>query len=168
MSDTPLSPKPLIEGLPAGSQLEGVLAHRPELLERYRQFYLGLWQSGFVPVRTLELCRVRTAYIHGAEAELAIDHPDAPLDTATRESLAAGTLTSFAASEQVALELAEQMPFNHHGITDAQVHQAVSAFGEAGAVTLLTALAFFDVTCRLKLVWSLAVEPAQQQADLLV
>ena len=52
---------PLIKPLQAASELEGVLRHRPELLEKYRVFYQSFWQDGLVPRRVLELCRRRVA-----------------------------------------------------------------------------------------------------------
>ncbi len=44
------------------------------------------------------------------------------------------------------------MPYQQHAIDDAQVAAVQAALGAAGAVALLTAIAFFDATCRLKLV----------------
>ena len=44
---------------------------------------------------------------------------------------------------------AEKMPFQYHFIEDKEVEAIKLAFGDAGCVSLLTALAFFDVSCRL-------------------
>ena len=69
-----------------------------------------------------------------------------------------GLLCGFDASEQAALAVAELMPFGHHQIGDDDVARLQSAFGARGAVALLTAIAFFDVVCRLKLVLEVGVE----------
>ncbi len=153
----------LISALTAATSMEGVLQHRPQLLERYRSFYLQLWQGGLVPHRVLELCRLRIAQIHDARAELAVRNSFCQISEQEREALARGDHGGFSGAERAALSLAEEMPFNHHGISDQQVKDAAAGLGESGAVALLTALAFFDVNCRLKLVW--AISPQAQTFD---
>ena len=142
----------LIKPLAAASELEGVLGHRPELLQKYRTFYQSFWQDGLVPRRVLELCRRRIAHIQGCAAELAILDPQTPLTDDEERALARGEFTPFSASEQAALALAELIPNGVHFITDEQVRRAAAELGDAGCVALLTALSFMDVNCRLKLV----------------
>ena len=148
---------PLIKPLQAASELEGVLRHRPELLEKYRVFYQSFWQDGLVPRRVLELCRRRVAHIQGCAAELAIVDPQVPLSEDEEQALGRGELAQFDAAEQAALAVAELMPNGVHFVSDEQVQQVAAELGPAGCVALLTALSFIDVNCRLKLVLDTAV-----------
>ncbi len=150
----------LIAALPAESELAGVLAHRPELQVRYRAFMKSVRGDGNLPPRLLELCRVRVAQIHDCAAELALSDAAAPLTAAEKDQLAAGRLGDFSDAEQAALAIAELMPYAHHQLDDAAVKRADELLGHAGCVALLTALAFFDVNCRLKL--TLGVEATAQ------
>ena len=131
--------------------LAGVLAHRPDLSERYARFYEEMWRNPSVPSRVLQLCQARIAQIHDCPVEF--DSPDERrgLDAGDLDALAGGDLKYFSEPEQAALELAELMPYGHHSVTDEHVRRADAAFGHGGCVTLLTALAFFDVQCRLRL-----------------
>ena len=158
----------LIEALPADSEFEGVLAHRPELQTRYRAFMQSVRGDGNVAPRTLELCRVRIAQIHGCDAELELTDAAAPLTAAEKEQLADGRLDGFTDGEQAALAVAEMMPYAHHQLDDATVRRADALLGHAGCVALLTALAFFDVNCRLKLTLGFDAADEQLSADHLV
>jgi len=142
----------LVEPRPATTPMQGVLRHRPELAEKYRSFYAGLWGDALVPRRVLELCRRRIAHIHGCAAELAVADREVELSDSAEEGLRCGDVAAFSDAEQCALALAELMPHGVHRITDDMVAGADAAFGHAGCVSLLTALAFFDVNCRLKAV----------------
>lgn len=133
------------------ASLEAVLARRPELVSRYREFYRSLWTEGLLPHRILELTRLRIAAIHDCEQEWALRDAAVALHDDELDRLRRGDVAAFSADEQAALALAEAMPFAHAQISDAEVAQAQRRFGAPGAVTLLTALAFFDVTCRLKI-----------------
>jgi len=144
-----------ISATDAATPLEGVLGQRPELLARYRDFYASLWSEGLVPRRILELCRLRIAAIHDCEAEWRLRDAAVALSDAEQQALRRGDFAGFDAVEQAALALAEQTPFAHHGITDEQVAAVTAALEPKGTVTLLTALSFFDVTCRWKLVFGL-------------
>jgi hypothetical protein len=50
--------------------------------------------------------------------------------------------------------VAEKISYDHHAISDEEVSALVDELGEGGAVTLLTASAFYDVIHRLKQVWA--------------
>ncbi len=147
----------LIPPLPAASDLEGMLAHRPQLLHKYRAFYLGLWEQEWVPRRVLELCRRRIAAIHDCSAELALHDPAVELSAPEQAALVRGDFSRFSPAEQVALALSERIPHNVHGIADEQVRHAARLWGNPGCVTLLAALAFMDVNCRFKQVLGVSV-----------
>ena len=144
--------------------LEGLFSHRPELLSRYKAFYSALWDEGLVPRRVLELCRLRIAVIHDCAAEWAVRDAEVSLSSAEAAALMCGDGAAFTASERAGLAIAEQFPFQHHGVSDADVAAAAEAFGEAGAVALVVALAFFDATSRWKLAFDLEEWPIKLES----
>jgi len=157
----------LVEPKSAATGMEGLLSHRPELLGKYRTFYQSFWADGLVPRKTLELCRRRIAHIHGCDAELAITDPQARLGDAEEAALVRGEVGLFTPAEQAALGIAEFMPHAVHLVTDALVADADRHLGHGGCVALLTAVAFFDVSCRIKMVMDLPQQPAELAADTL-
>ncbi len=129
--------------------IEELLELRPELKEKYLTFLETLRSDETIPNRLLELCRLRIAAIHDCKVEffnISVDLGGDELD-----DLKQGNFASFTEIEQAALQAAECIPYQHHQLSDEQVEKLKSEFGNQGVVTLLTALAFFDVTCRLKL-----------------
>jgi alkylhydroperoxidase family enzyme len=73
------------------------------------------------------------------------------------DALRVGDASPFDAQGRAALALADALPYNHHQVTDDEVARVRAVLGEAGTVALLTAIAFFDVECRLRRV--LGVQP---------
>ena len=57
-------------------------------------------------------------------------------------------VTASTPEEAAALAVADRIPYQHHQLDDEEVAAVRQFFGDAGCVTLLTALAFFDVSCR--------------------
>ena len=117
------------------------LALRPALQTKYVTFLDAIESSDAVPKRVFTLCRARIAQIHGEEV-VGISEEDTTMLLSQR-------LDVFDLSEQAALIAAEKIPFQHHLIEDKEVEAIKLEFGDAGCVSLLTALAFFDVSCRL-------------------
>lgn len=145
----------------ADTPMEAVLGQRPELLERYRAFYQTFWEDGLIQRRTLELCRLRIAAIHDCAQEWSIRDAQVGLDDVELAALKSGEWSLFSAAEQVALNIAEQIPYQHHQITDEQMNDADRELTTAGAVSLLTACAFFDVNCRLRIVLDVDEQSAE-------
>lgn len=137
-----------------------LLAQQPALAAGYQHFYRALWQGREADRRLLELTRLRIAAIHDCDAEWRLRDHSVALDDAELQALRRGDPQSFSATERAALRLAERMPFDHHGIDDQDVQAARDHLGEAGTVHLLVALAFFDATCRMKLISGAAVGDA--------
>ncbi len=143
-----------------GETVVEVLDERPSLKALHTAFLNSFENDGLIPERVLALCRLRIAFIHdvplmpaGALERLATEPSEEDahgLTEAQVESLAAGVFTDFDDSERVALAIAEKMPYAHHEVSDDEVAAARDAFDNGGAVSLLTALAFFDATCRMK------------------
>ncbi len=124
------------------AQFEAMLAEHPVLADKYRAFLASL-ESSPVPTRLLDLCRAQIQLIHGVTP--------AQLAPADRQKLVAGDVSGFTAEETAALVVAERIPYQHHQLLDEEVAAVKQHLGEAGTVTLLTALAFMDVQCRLDL-----------------
>jgi alkylhydroperoxidase family enzyme len=137
--------------------LEGVLRLRPELLALYRDFYGALWDHALAPANLLELCRLRTAQIHGCDAEWAVRHAQAGVtDRQLRGLEDWRTAACFSPAERAALACAEKMPWQHHGITDADVQALRVHLADGEVVALLLALTLFDAQCRVRLVLGVA------------
>jgi len=135
--------------------LGSIFQHRPELAEKYRTFLDSLSQNDLLPPRLLALCRMRIAQVHGCAANVDSAGLDAGISAEDEVALLAGDSSGFDASEQAALDVAELISFAHHQISDAQVARLNELLGHEGCVTLLTALSFIDVNCRLELVYGL-------------
>ena len=112
------------------TDFEELLKGRPALEEKYRAFLEVVNNNKHVSQGILELCEAKVREIHGVD------------DAATAATSEA---------EEVALAIAEKMPFQHHELTDDDIAAAVSVFGDSGTVALLTAVAFMDATTRLQL-----------------
>lgn len=125
------------------------LQRRPHLQEKYSAFIETLWNSERVPLRLLELCRLRLAAIHGCQEQWQQRRDGITLSADDLAQLQRGALASFSVLEQQALTLAELMPHAHHEITDQQIAALRPQLDDAGIVSLLTALAFFDVNARM-------------------
>lgn len=143
----------------AKTPFESILSHRPELLKDYRAFCQSIWDHGLVSHRTLELCRLRIAAIHGCRQEWVIRNGQIRLLESELSALECGDFSQFDELERAALIMAERIPYQHHELTDEELELTRTILGNAGCVALLTALAFFDVNCRLKLTLSTPEEP---------
>jgi hypothetical protein len=117
------------------------LALRPALHMKYTAFLAAIESSDAVPERVFTLCHARIAQIHGQQVN--------GISADESSMLRSQRLEAFDPSEQIALIAAEKIPYQHHAIEDEEVEAIKLAFGDAGCVSLLTALAFFDVSCRL-------------------
>lgn len=133
----------------AGGELPAVLGNSPALLDKYHAFLDSFKNDGLVSQRILDLCHVRIAWIHGVATEsLGLD-----LDKVVAQQLKSDDYTGFSEVELAALALAEKISLAHHQIDDAEVAAVSAHLGPAGCVSLITALAFYDVNCRLNRVF---------------
>lgn len=143
------------EGKPGSAELASFLQHRPDLAEKYQGYLAGLEKREVLPLRLLALCRIRIAQIHGRLIESDDRRVAVGIGDQEVVALAAGDSSGFSEQERAALEVAELISFAHHQISDAQVARLNEILGHEGCVTLLTALSFIDVNCRLELVYGL-------------
>ncbi len=133
--------------------------HEP-LASRYADFLAKLNDNPELPAATLQLCRLRIAHIHACTAEIAAAQQAAAkqgISESVQNALQHADFSALSTFDVAALTLAEQVPWQHHAISDADVAAAEQAFGPAATVALLTACAFFDVNCRLNTVLPLAL-----------
>jgi alkylhydroperoxidase family enzyme len=150
------------EDSPNADGFEGVLGLCPDLLERYRAFYGGLWDEGVLPARLLELCRLRIAGLNHCEAEGAIAHSDSGVTLEERTGLMRGEIPiSVTDLERRALAVASKVPFEIHSLEEGDFEALRRDLGDDGVVALMLALPLFDANCRLRLVLEVAVEPRQ-------
>jgi alkylhydroperoxidase family enzyme len=129
-----------------------ILSARPSLRDAYSSFCQTFWEDGHISPSILHLCRLHIASIHGCKDEWELRDERTPMDDQTLSALVSGDFDHFEPEAKTALLLAAKIPFDHHGISDQEVADAKKVFGEPGTVSLLTALAFFDVNCRLQMV----------------
>ena len=115
------------------------------LRSRYQAFRQQMWSGTHVPTDVLQLCRAYCAIIHGAY------QPEAHggLSTAQAAALLRHDVSEFSAGEHAALTVCAKVPLAHHEVSDAEIASLIQHFGEAGTVSLLVAIAFFDVECRM-------------------
>ncbi len=132
-------------------QMEQMLNARPELLQKYKDFYTTLCRDPSVPDRLRELCRLRVAAVHGCDAEWRLRDARVPISEDELRHLRSGNAGAFTDSEQAALSIAETLPFGQHQLEDDQLSEVRRHIGERGTVALLTECAFFDVVCRWKI-----------------
>ena len=111
-----------------------LLALRPALKEKYDVFLAAVNNTDKIPAAILAQCRSKVRQVHGLEAHVESEQSSD--------------------AENVALSIAEKMPFQHHDLLDEEIEQASALFGDDGCVTLLTAIAFFDATSRLELTFN--------------
>ncbi len=108
-----------------------------KLFDKYKKFINSTIESHDIPVGILEACNSRIRQIHGIE----VANNSINVDLSITENFL----------KTATLAVAEKIVFSVHDIEDCDLDPLRKAFGEAGCVQLITALAFFDVECRLEL-----------------
>ncbi|MBT4494744.1 MAG: hypothetical protein HOC70_15985 [Gammaproteobacteria bacterium] len=115
------------------TSFDELLSQRPALQGKYAAFLNAVTDNDNIPAEVLDLCRHRIEEIHGIRP--------------VSEKMPA----TVSDEGRAALVVAEKIPYQHHQLLDEEVEDVKRLFGDAGCVSLLTALAFMDVTCRLNL-----------------
>lgn len=137
------------------------LAQGGVLLHRYDAVWSHLWRQTHVPADVLELCRLRLAKLHGAQADMALRK--VPLGEERIEAVLSGRYTQsalFTAAELAVLELTDVYAQDPAAISDDMAARIKAHFGEAGLVCLVEALGFIDGRLRLTLMFD-AMHKAQ-------
>ena len=124
--------------LSQGYEISLATAQLPQkLFEKYKKFIGSTTETSEIPVNVFDACNSRIRQIHGLEAANNEDDEDS---TSTEKAL-----------ESAALKVAEKIVSSVHDIEDSDLLLLREFLGAAGCVQLITALAFFDVECRLEL-----------------
>jgi alkylhydroperoxidase family enzyme len=122
-----------------------------ELTQAYERVWQSLWQQPHVPGAVLELCRLRIARMHGADADLAAP-PRMTIDEGPRQAVLSGSYARddrISPAERAAVEFAEVYAMDAQAITDELAQAVVAHYGEPGLVALIEALGFIDGRIRL-------------------
>jgi hypothetical protein len=131
--------------------LGGPLAAGGTMLQAYDTLWDALWHQPYVPAPTLELCRLRLAQLHGADAECALESPQGDLPQQKRDALLRGDLSAFDAAELATIEFTEIYGQDPSAIDDTIADRIKQHYGDKGLVTLIEALGFIDGRIRLGL-----------------
>lgn len=130
---------------PPDASLADLVALRPGLRPRVQDLLTELWEGGAVPVRVLELCRLRAAMLLRCAPELASRTPAAAIDEDLVAALARWPDDPrFDPTDRACLEFTEQFVIDPHGVSDAQVGAVRGVLGDEGAVALTVGLALFE------------------------
>ncbi|MCG3170923.1 MAG: hypothetical protein CALGDGBN_02494 [Pseudomonadales bacterium] len=136
--------------------LSSALAPAGELARDFDAVWERIWRQDHVPPRTLELCRLRLAVLHGAVMEAGRERavePDAQRRNAVRDGSYARD-SRFDDAERAALALTEVYAQDPAAIDDALADAVKRHHGEAGLVCLIEALGFIDARIRLAMMFS--------------
>jgi hypothetical protein len=140
------------------SSLAQALTAGGELTQAYDAVWNMFWQQQYIPPALLELCRLRLAQMHRANAELNIRQiPASAAEEAKIQSLLNGTWlkdTNFSNAELAALEFTEIYGQDPDALSDDNAEVIKQHYGETGLVCLIEALGFIDGRIRLGLVFS--------------
>ena len=131
----------------------------------FESMWQALWTQQRVPASLLELCRLRLAQLHGATAELEVQHPTAKVPAARRASVIAGRFTAdgqFTPGEVAVLSLAEVYAQDPAAITDTLADDVKAAYGDAGLIVLIEALGFIDGRIRMARIANTLATPAPE------
>jgi alkylhydroperoxidase family enzyme len=137
------------------SALDRVLAHRPQVAERFAELDRAVRTRTPVDPVTLELCRLRIATVLSCPAESGLRDP-AAVAAGLDDDLVAdlphyATSSRFPPAQRIAVEVAEQYVIDPHGLTDAQFAELHQRWGPDGVAAVIMAVATFDARCRLRL-----------------
>lgn len=146
--------------------LFSTLAHRPELLLTFWNFYRELWTGGVLDAKTKEMAALRTAAIHNCRYSAA-QHSA----SGQRAGLSAAQLTAlqgddwetsglFDVREQAVLRLAEKLTRAPASISDEEIQALRKWYGESHLVELALVIGALNLTDRFALCFGVELEEA--------
>lgn len=141
----------------SSATIDRPLAAGGSMLEAYDTVWKALWQQPYIPVATLEMCRLRLAQLHRADAELAPGASHATLSPRKRDALIAGNWVrdkQFSKAELAAIEFAEIYGQDPGAVDDGLADKIKEHYGDKGLVCLIEALGFIDGRIRLGMLFS--------------
>jgi alkylhydroperoxidase family enzyme len=143
--------------------LAAALAAGGSMARDFEAVWQQIWRQDHVPPSLLELCRLRLAQLHGAQAEFGPRHGigmDAERIEAVRTGRYAGD-PRFGAAERAVLDFTEVYAQDPAAITDDLADAVKQHFGEPGLVCLIEALGFIDGRIRLAMMFSVLAAATQ-------
>jgi alkylhydroperoxidase family enzyme len=132
-----------------------------KMVEQYGDFLAALGGEEDVPARVLALCSLRVAAIRDTVDQWSVRNTAHGLSGRDLDAVVSGDFADFDPAERAALTLTERIPLAWHELTDEETAEVAEHFGPKGCVTLMTAIAYFDVNGRLETTLSsIAADPA--------
>lgn len=115
-----------------------VAHHHPEVFAAYAAYVDEVWSSDALPAGTLELCRVRIAYLLGAEHEqvVRLGPPLAGLEEKLGSVAGWPDDPRFSAVDRACLAFAEQFVLDTQALDDPTADAVRAEVGDRGLITL--------------------------------
>lgn len=136
-----------VEAATGDSTALRVLAHRPDILKSFIEFYWPLQTAGLLSRKLIELVRLAVAQINQCPGCLSARYEDS-IEEGLTEALVAklpdiDTARDFSARERVAIRYARKMASNHLDVTDGDFIELHEHFSEGEIVELVMLVAMF-------------------------
>jgi len=134
--------------------LSSALVEAGPLLQAFDAVWEVLWNQPYIPVATLELCRLRLAQLHDFQSEVAVRYALVG-DTKIRNVLDGhyDGSADFTDAELAVLDVTEVYAQDPAAITDDMADRIKLHYGEPGFVCLVEALGFIEGRIRLALMF---------------
>lgn len=134
-----------------------VLGYRPEIRDRIYDFRVALFERGSLAPRVRELVRLRIAFHNQCRTCMAVRYATDELSEGEVCSLERPEeATDLSPAERAAVEYADAMSVNHHGVGDADYERLREHFDE-GEIVELGLLCFYCIGYgRLAATWDLS------------
>ncbi len=143
------------------------LAHRPELLLTFANFYRELWTGGVVDGKTKELAAIRTAVLNGCQYDTARHCTSGRRAGLTEEQIAALKSDAWEDSggfddrEKAVLRLAEKLTRSPASVADEDIRRLRKWFGEAHLVELGLVIGTTNLTNRFNQCFAVELEETE-------
>ncbi len=130
------------------------MAHRPELLLTFANFYRELWSGGVVDAKTKELAALRTAFLNGCHYSVTQHSASGKRCGLSEQQAAALGRDDWQASglfderEQAVIRLAEKLTRAPGGVTDDDIQTLRKWYGESHLVELNLVIGTMNLTNR--------------------
>ena len=136
-----------------GLSRDEIVAHAPTLATHFSAFYGSFSKQPYVPLQTLELCRLRVAQLH--QCVEAFEGVEYAIAAEQKDKLTEWTqCASFSAAEKACLAFAEVYCMDPSSITDEHAEAVKAHYKDAGLVVLVEALGVYYGMTRLSQMWA--------------
>lgn len=136
------------------STRDGIVTEAPSLKNGFDAFYQSFHSQSYVPVQTLELCRLRVAQLHQSETEFA--RVDYSLEPELKAALSQWSQSAlYSEAEKLSLSFAEVYTMDPQAISDDDADGVKMHYGDAGLIVLIEALGVYYGMTRVSQIWEL-------------